>query len=95
MGKKSQSAIVKSMEYCYECGKPYPEVHHIFFGSRRKLSDKYGYVLPLCYEHHRGDRSPHKDRNQDLIYKRIAQMHFEENHGTRNDFIRVFGKSYL
>lgn len=77
------------------CGRPNPHVHHVTFGAKKKFSDKYGYLLPLCYEHHEGMAGPHRNREVDLIYKRLAQAHYEAHIGTREDFIRETGKSYI
>lgn len=93
MGKKP--CIVTDMDHCMICGKPYPEHHHIYFGTaNRKQSDKYGYIVPLCSEHHReGKYSAHRNRELDLMLKRQAQALFEEDH-TRQEFIQTFGRSY-
>ena len=89
-------SVISDSEFCAVCGNPHTEEHHIFFGvGNRKLSDKYGYVIRLCPDHHRGNCGVHFDRGLDLHFKRTAQKHFEEHHGSREDFIRVFGKSYL
>lgn len=80
---------------CIVCGKP-AERHHIFFGTaNRRKSEQYGYVIPLCPEHHRGNKGIHFDREFDLSIKRIAQRDFEKRFGSRDDFRREFGKSYL
>ena len=89
-------SVIFENEECCVCGNPHTEEHHIFFGTaNRKLSDKYGYVVRLCPEHHRGNCGVHFNRELDLHLKRLGQAHFEENHGTREDFIRTFGRSYL
>lgn len=91
-----KSAIIEDMEHCVVCGSPYVQIHHIFFGtSNRKMSDKYGYVAPLCREHHTGNTGVHFNKFLDLYLKQMAQTHFEANTGTRNEFRKVFGKSYL
>ena len=95
MADKRFSILVDDLDYCIVCGKPHPHKHEVFFGSKRKLSIKYGMVLPLCYLHHEGDESQHKDREIDLQYKKKAQAIWESTYGTREDFIRIFGKSYL
>ena len=97
MPRKTHSVLVDDMEHCIVCGKPHPNVHHVFMGvANRPISDKYGYVLPLCQEHHTGSaQSPHRDRKIDLAYKCMAQKHFEENKGNREMFINLFGRSYL
>ncbi len=93
---KVKSVIVDDMEHCLVCGSPYIEIHHIIFGvANRKLSDKYGLVVPLCVEHHRGNTGVHQNRDLDLHLKKLAQEHFEAEFGTREYFRTVFGKSYL
>lgn len=93
MGK---SIIVDSMDNCFVCGSPYAEVHHCIYGNaNRKLSDKYGLIVPLCHEHHRGQTGVHFNRDFDISLKKLAQEKFEAKFGARNEFIKVFGKSYI
>lgn len=80
---------------CVICGAPHAHKHHIFFGPYRKTADKYGYVVPLCYEHHIGNNGIHFNREMDLAFKRRAQKDFEEKHGSREEFRQLFGRSYL
>lgn len=90
-----KSAIVDDMSVCWVCKKPHPHIHHIYEGINRQISDRYGYIIPLCMEHHTGAIGVHFNKGMELYLKRMAQEHFEEHHGTREDFIKVFGKSYL
>lgn len=75
------------------------ECHHVFFGTaNRKLSELYGLKVWLCQEHHRGNSGVHNNRVLDLLLKELAQRKFEEYCKctyNRNDFIQIFGKSYL
>lgn len=85
-------------EECIVCGSPYVQMHHIFHGShRRAFSDKYGYIVPLCMRHHTGADGIHqaKNRKYDLSLMKEAQRDYEKHYGTREDFIRECGKSYL
>ena len=85
-------------QYCVVCGSPYVQKHHIFSGSKRKFAEKYGYIIPLCMTHHTGDEGIHLHGNSNalaLSWKRKAQQHYEAHYGTREDFIRECGKSYL
>lgn len=54
-------------------------------------------MVPLRYDLHpngaRADARFAKDIDEQL--KRKAQKYYEEHIGTRDDFIREFGKSYL
>lgn len=92
----AKSIMVDDMKHCIFCGKP-AEEHHVFFGtSNRKIADKHGLTIPLCYLHHReGSDAAHKNRIVDLALKCWTQSVYEEKIGTREDFRREFGKSYL
>lgn len=83
---------------CVICGSPFVQRHHIFHGThRRAFAERYGYVIPLCMKHHTGSDGIHqaKNRERDLEWMRRAQRHYETYYGTREDFIRECGKSYL
>lgn len=71
-------------------------MHHVFYGSgRRKAADKRGYVIPLCMNHHTGADGIHSNRGRALFWMETAQRHYEMHYGTREDFIKEFGRSYL
>ena len=40
----------------YVTSKGLLERHHCMFGPNRKLSEKYGLIIPLCMECHRGNK---------------------------------------
>lgn len=71
---KHKSILTGDMTACMVCQKPHPEVHHVIYGnSNRKWSDKYGLIVPLCAEHHRGsDLSPHFNKDFDLELKKVC-----------------------
>ena len=92
----AKSIIVNCMDNCFVCGSPYTEVHHVIYGTaNRKLSDKYGLVVPLCHEHHRGQTGVHFNRDFDISLKKLAQEKFNSVYGSNKRFLEVFGKSYL
>ena len=96
MGKTKKSVMTEDMEHCFVCGSPYIQTHHVLYGAgNRIIADRYGYIIPLCLEHHTGNGGVHFNEEMDLHFKQMAQEHFEKHHGTREDFIKVFGKSYL
>ena len=89
------SIVQEDMTCCYVCGRYGTEIHHIFFGNaNRKLSTKYGLVIGLCYEHHRGKTGVHQNRELDLTMKRVGQREFNR-HYPELDFLAVFGRNYL
>ena len=92
----AKSIIVNCMDNCFVCGSPYTEIHHVIYGTaNRKLSDKYGLVVPLCHEHHRGQTGVHFNRDFDTSLKKLAQEKFNAVYGANKSFLEVFGKNYL
>ena len=82
--------------YCVVCGSLKVQRHHVIGGTaNRKISEKHGYTIPLCAEHHTGSTGIHRNRGMDLYWKQTAQMHYEKHKGSRQDFINEFGKSWL
>lgn len=70
--------------------------HHIFGGPNRKLSEMYGlYVYLIPRLHNMSKKGVHFNKEFDLQLKREGQRKFERLHGSREDFIRIFGKNYL
>lgn len=83
-------------DVCVVCGSPYIQKHHIMYGTAsRKKADNYGYILPLCAEHHTGGNGIHRNRGMAQRWMELAQLHFEKHNGSREDFIKEFGRSYL
>ena len=98
MAKRLTSVFTDDMEHCIETGTPHCHRHHIFGASNRSKSEKYGFVIPIAhYLHEFQEGSIHNNPNEglDLKWKQKAQAYFEEHCGTRQDFVREFGKSYL
>lgn len=87
-------SILQSNHYCYLCGEPYTETHHVFFGTaNRKLSDADGCVIYVCRKHH---ELIHRNHKVDLTIKARMQMKWEEVNGkTTEDFRKRYGKSYV
>lgn len=93
-----KSVLTDDMGHCMITGAPYPHIHHIFPGSRRRLSDRYGFVVPLAPDlHNMSDQSVHMRPNEglDLKLKQMAQTYYEIHYGTRDEFREEFGKSWL
>ena len=97
-----KSIIVKDLKKCINCGAvdgfKKIEVHHVIHGtSGRKLSTQYHLVVGLCSECHRGTYGVHGKMGTELDnkLKRIAQRYWERKNGSRENFISVFGKSYI
>ena len=91
-------SILQKGDYCLVCHSPYClEEHHVFEGSRRKASEKYGLKVNLCAFHHRiSSNSVHlsEDLNKDL--KKWSQRKAMQYYGwSEDDFIGMFGRNYI
>ncbi len=91
------TSIICNAKECYICGSQRNlQRHHTLHGiSNRKNAEKYGLWVYLCTEHHTGTHGAHQDRALDIQLIKISQKAFEREYGSRSEFIRVFGKSYL
>ena len=66
--------------------------HHVYAGSRRKASEKFGCWVWLRHDLH---MELHQQNHElDLMIKRACQERFEEIY-SREEFMEIFGKSYL
>lgn len=87
-------SVIQVEKRCYLCGALEPlHDHHIFGGtSNRSKSEKLGLKVWLCEKHH---RKVHQNGKAMKFLKRKGQKYYEKNIGTREDFIKEFGRSYL
>lgn len=101
--KPTQSVLQSDRNVCFLCGRSNQyglnalEEHHVFEGNgRREQSETYGLKVYLCGIdcHREGENSVQKNKKQDTRLKVYAQMVFEKTH-TREEFRRIFGKSYI
>lgn len=99
-----KSVIPGNREHeCFICRCVGTESHHIFGGSDRDVSERYGLKVNLCDQHHRGTYGAHGREGkpiQDYLHQ-TGQETIEDiwrREGTddpRARFIREFRKSYL
>lgn len=92
------SVLQEDLSVCYVSKSTNVAIHHIFPGNRRKLCEKYGFIVALRPDYHNmSNYSVHALPNYglDLVLKQKAQSYFEEHYGSRGDFIKKFGRSYL
>lgn len=91
-------SIIDNTRRCFICKTERNlHKHHIFYGAgRRTTSEKQGCWVYLCgYHHNLSDEGIHFNAERDMALKKYAQHVWEEKNGSREDFIRTFGKSYL
>lgn len=89
--KNRFSILTNDLEHCYICKAKKQDMHEIFGGRNRKMSMKYGLVIPLC-------RKCHSliENNETLKQKwhKVAQKEFEKHYKLEN-FMQIFRKNYL
>lgn len=97
MAKRLWSVFTDDMDTCIFTGSPYVERHHIYGAFNRKKSEDFGFVVPLRYDlHPNGARAnPKYAKEMDEHLKKTAQEYFESVYGTREEFMEIFGRSYL
>lgn len=91
-------SILSDKKECWFCKTAYNlHEHHIYGGvGRRALSEKYGCKVWLCgFHHNMSNQGVHFDSDKDDELKRACQEKWEEVYGSREDFRKVFRKSYL
>ena len=86
----------KEADSCYLCEFcGYLENHHIIGGNPgRKLSERYGLKVHLCYECHRGRDGVHMNAEKRRLLQRKAQEVFERKY-SREKWMAVFGRNYM
>lgn len=99
-----KSIIQKDTEHCFLCGRSRGadyyglDCHHVYGGANRKLSEKYGLKVYLCHTscHIFGKDSVHQNAKKNRLVQMIVQQRAMHHYGwSEQDFIRIFGKSYL
>lgn len=96
MSKRLWSVFTDNMDCCIFTGSYIVERHHIFGGVNRKRSEKYGFVVPLRPDlHPNGVYFDRRNGDIDKVLKKMAQAYYESNIGTREQFRKEFGKSWL
>lgn len=91
--EKERFSVFYELNACCYCGSTYQLTkHEIFEGRNRQNSMKYGFVLPLCLKCH---RELQEDTDFNDKWKKKSQEYFENNIGTREDFLKIFRRNYL
>ena len=94
--KYPKSIMTDDMNHCYLCGSMRNiQVHHIYGGyANRKLSTKYGLVVPLCYDCHLGTHGVHFDSKKMRYLRILGQERFEEVYPSLS-FSKIFGYNFI
>ena len=95
--KQLKSIFTDDMEHCMFTGSNVVERHHVFGSFNRERSEKYGFIAPLRPDLHPNGvhANPDLSTRVDIALKQTCQKWYEENVGTREEFIAEFGRNYL
>lgn len=87
---------------CFLCGRNGTtdplDKHHIFGGTNRKKSEKYGLTVYLCHHdcHQFGPKAAHQSREtMQALHEYGQRKAMEENGWTAEEFRQIFGRNYL
>ena len=90
--RNRKSVFTNDLKHCIICGNKKDNLHEIFFGKNRLNSIKYNFVIPLCLKCH---QEMHINKEWQEFWHIKGQLYWENFIGSRNDFIKVFRKSYI
>lgn len=94
-----KSILTEYERYCIFCGKPAECNHHLLFGqSIRPLAEADGIKVPVCNNCHNmagGKNQLHENPIAEKLSKMLGQMAWEKQYGSREDFRKRYGQSYL
>lgn len=90
--KSRFSILTDDLEHCYICrfqGKEVlrDDLHEVYGAANRKRSILNGLVVPLCRKHHQNEKI--------LSELKVATQQIYELNHTRDEFIKLIGKSYI
>lgn len=89
-------SLLSKNKCCFICGTTNNlHFHHIYQNANKKNSEKIGAWVWLCAEHHvLGKNAVHKNYQQSLKLKQLAQREYEKEH-SREEFMSIIKRNYL
>jgi len=91
--ERERSSVFTEKDKCFICGSKYKLTwNEIYRGRNRLNSMKFDFCLRMCLTCH----SKYQDdiKFNDYWHQK-AQLYFEKNIGSREEFIKIFRKNYL
>lgn len=87
------SVFSNDTKRCYLCGSTYKLTwHEIYSGKNRQNSMKNGLCLRLCLNCHSKEQG---DSQFNDYWHKQGQLYWEENIGSREEFIKAFRRNYI
>jgi len=95
----SKGIVTSYSGICFFCGNPAECEHHLLFGKGiRPLAEEDGIKVPSCNRCHNigmVKERIHDNPMAEKLSKMLGQAIYEKEIGTREDFRKRYGKSYL
>lgn len=96
---KTESIVTEYKTICFFCGEPAQCEHHLVFGTGlKKLAEQDGLKVPSCNRcHNMGENlvRVHENPMAETLSKMLGQAIYEKQIGTREEFRKRYGISYL
>ena len=87
-------SIISTERKCFLCGKTVNlQVHHCWHGSNRKLADRDGLTVKLCFECH--SRLHDKGESDRYLMEIAEKAYLSHYNKTIEDFIKRYGKNVI
>ena len=95
----SKSIVTEYQNICFFCGRSAECEHHLLFGRRiKQLAEEDGLKVPSCNNcHNMGkiNERLHDNSMAEKLSKQLGQAIYENKIGTREEFRKRYGKSWL
>lgn len=94
-----KSIVTEYTDTCFFCQNRAEAEHHLIFGrGLRDIAEKDGIKVPVCNKHHNLGKLTeqiHENPMAEKLSKMLGQAIWEQHYGTREDFRKRYGRSYL
>lgn len=91
-------SIISNEKRCYICGsRQMIEVHHVYGGGNRAISEKYGLKVPLCkWCHNEPPLGVHQNKERrEKLQADVQRLAMEHYGWDIEDFRKKLGRNYL
>lgn len=99
MSKRNKSIVTEYENICFFCGAPAECEHHLIFGNgKRELAEEDGLKVPSCNRCHNMGMTIeriHDNSMAERLSKMLGQAVYEGKIGTREEFRKRYGISYM
>ena len=94
-----KNIVTKYTDICFFCGRPAECQHHLIFGrGLRSLAEEDGLKIPACNKHHNMGKNTEKIHGNPMaekLSKMLGQAVWEKEYGSREEFLKRYGRNYL